>query len=115
MVSTVKYKQQGEIDLHKALESGMTMLAASGGKNILPPQEQDFETKEGITGLKGYGTFSRIDPLKKTSVKIYYEVLYFSQEGGLQQITILHEEGDKYANELSDRVLRSVELKKVSE
>jgi len=37
--------------------------------------------------------------------------LLFSQEGGLQQILILHQEGDKYANEISERVLSSVELK----
>jgi hypothetical protein len=38
----------------------------------------------------------------------------FSQDGGLQQIMIVHEEGDKYANEISDRILSSVELKKVN-
>jgi hypothetical protein len=37
----------------------------------------------------------------------------FSQ-GGLQQIMIFHEEGDTYANEISDRVLSSVELIQVS-
>jgi hypothetical protein len=43
-------------------------------------------------------------------VKSCYEVVLFSQEGGLQQIMIFHEEGDTYANEISDRVLSSVEL-----
>jgi hypothetical protein len=37
----------------------------------------------------------------------------FSQEG-LQQIMIFHEEGDTYANEISDRVLSSVELIQVN-
>jgi hypothetical protein len=36
--------------------------------------------------------------------------LIFSQEGGLQQIIIVHEEGDQYANEISDKILNSVEL-----
>jgi hypothetical protein len=40
--------------------------------------------------------------------------LLFSQNGGLQQIMILHQEGDKYANKISDRILQSVELKKVN-
>lgn len=115
MVSTIKYKQQGQIDLHKALENTVTMFEAGGGKNILPPEEADFETREGITGLKGYGTFSRIDPIKKTSVKIYYEILYFGQENGLQQIVVFHEEGDTYGKDLSDRIFKSVELKKVNE
>jgi hypothetical protein len=73
-------------------------------------KQEDFETKEGIKGIKGYGTFSKINELTKSSTKIYYEILLFSQSGGLQQIIILHEEGDKYANEISDRILTSVEL-----
>jgi hypothetical protein len=40
--------------------------------------------------------------------------LLFGQDGGLQQIMIFHEEGDSYANQISDRVLSSVELKQVS-
>jgi hypothetical protein len=45
---------------------------------------------------------------------LHYEVVLFSQEGGLQQIRIFHEEGDTYANEISDRVLSSAELIQVS-
>jgi len=41
--------------------------------------------------------------------------LLFSQEGGLQQIVIVHQEGDKYANQISERILNSVELKKVAQ
>jgi hypothetical protein len=77
-------------------------------------KQEDFQTNNGITGKKGYGTFSRIDSNSQTSSKIYYEILLFGQEGGLQQILILHEEGDKYAIELSDRILNSVELKSAS-
>jgi hypothetical protein len=45
---------------------------------------------------------------------LYYEALLFSQEGGLQQILLLHEEGDTYANQISERVLNSVELKQAT-
>jgi hypothetical protein len=76
-------------------------------------KQEDFETEEGVSGLKSYGTFSRFNIDSKDSEKLYYEVL-FSQEGGLQQIMIFHEEGDTYANEISDRVLSSVELIQVS-
>ena len=64
--------------------------------------------------MKAYGTFSSIDGLTKSSTKFYYEVLLFHQDGGLQQIVIIHEEGDIYANQISERILNSVELKKVS-
>ncbi|PKB16842.1 hypothetical protein [Flavobacterium sp. 5] len=113
MVSTIKYKQQGTIDLSKGIEGSLKVLETQGAQNMIV-KEEDFQTNKGITGKKGYGTFSRIDSNTQTSSKIYYEILLFGQEGGLQQILILHEEGDKYATELSDRILNSVELKSAS-
>ncbi|MNY81311.1 hypothetical protein D3C86_2228080 [compost metagenome] len=55
-----------------------------------------------------------INPLTKSSTKVYYEILLFKQEQGLQQIIISHEEGDSYGNTITDRILNSVELKKAS-
>jgi hypothetical protein len=113
MVSTLKYKAEGEIVLSKSLDSALQALESQGAQNVIVKQE-DFETEEGIKGLKGFGAFSKIDADKQTSTKLYYEILLFSQESGLQQILIFHEEGDKYAKEISERVLNSVELKLVS-
>ncbi|PWA06887.1 hypothetical protein [Flavobacterium psychrotolerans] len=114
ILSTIKYKKEGEIDLSKSMESSLQVLESQGAQNMIVKKE-DFETKEGVKGMKGFGTFSRIDGINKTSTKLYYEILLFSQEGGLQQILFLHEEGDKYANQISERILNSVELKKASE
>jgi len=114
MVSTINYKQQTQIDLNKGLEGAIKMIELQGGQNMIVKQE-DFDTKLGVKGVKGYGTFSKINDLTQTSIKIYYEILLFSQNGGLQQIMILHEEGDKYANEITERILNSVELKSANE
>ncbi|WP_035669186.1 hypothetical protein [Flavobacterium sp. 83] len=113
MVSTLKYKKETEIDLKKSMDGALQSLEAQGAQNMIVKQE-DFETKEGIKGLKAYGTFQKIDGDKQNSVKMYYEALLFSQEGGLQQILLFHEEGDNYANSISERVLSSVELKQAS-
>ena len=113
MVSTIKYKQEGALDLSKAIESSLKVLETQGAQNMIV-KEEDFQTNNGITGKKGYGTFSRIDSNTQTSSKLYYEIVLFGQAGGLQQIMILHEEGDKYAIELSERILNSVELKTTS-
>jgi hypothetical protein len=113
MVSTMKYKKEGALDLSKAIESSLKVLETQGAQNMIV-KEEDFQTNNGVTGKKGYGTFSRIDGESQTSSKIYYEILLFGQEGGLQQIMILHEEGDRYATELTDRILNSVQLKTVS-
>jgi len=109
MVSTLHFKQETQIDLAKSLDGALQAMEAQGAQNMIVKQE-DFETKEGIKGIKGYGTFSQIDGKNQSSTKLYYEVLIFSQEGGLQQIMIVHEEGDQYANQISERILSSVEL-----
>lgn len=114
MVSTYKYKQDSvSVDLKKSMEVTLQALESQGAQNMVVKQE-DFETPEGVSGLKGYGTFSRINATTSSSEKLYYELLLFGQDGGLQQIMIFHEEGDAYANQISDRVLSSVELKKVT-
>ncbi|WP_367772594.1 hypothetical protein AB3G33_03405 [Flavobacterium sp. WC2421] len=114
MVSTYKYKQDStSVDLKKSMEGTIQALESQGAQNMIVKQE-DFQTPEGISGLKGYGTFTRINEATKSSEKLYYELLLFGQDGGLQQIMIFHEEGDSYANQISDRVLSSVELKQVS-
>lgn len=120
MISTFQYKQdpnagenkeQSPIDLSKSLDGTLQAIESGGAQNMIVKQEE-FETGQGIRGIKGYGTFSKIDGEKKSSTKLYYEVLLFSQNGGLQQIMIIHEEGDNYANQISDRILNSVELQK---
>ncbi|TDO98436.1 hypothetical protein [Flavobacterium sp. 245] len=112
-VSTSKFKTPTEIDLAKTLEGSLKIIEAQGGQNIIVKQE-DYQTNEGVQGLKGYGTMTVINPLTKSSTKVYYEILLFKQEQGLQQIIISHEEGDSYGNTITDRILNSVELKKAS-
>lgn len=112
-VSTAKFKQATEIDLSKALEGSLKVMEAQGAQNIIVKQE-DFQTNEGIQGVKGYGTMSVLNPQTKTSTKAYYEILLFKQDQGLQQIMILHEEGDTYANEITTRILNSVELQRAN-
>ncbi len=113
MVSTSKYKNPVEIDLAKTLEGALKIVEAQGGQNIIVKQE-DFQTNEGVQGLKGYGTMTILNPVDKTSAKAYYEILLFKQDQGLQQIMILHEEGDTYANDITTRILNSVELRKAN-
>jgi hypothetical protein len=109
LVSTIQYKKDTTVDLTKSLDVTLQTLETQGAQNMIVKQDA-FETEEGIKGVKGYGTFSRIDEENKNSTKYYYEALLFSQNGGLQQILLVHQEGDQYANEISDKILRSVEL-----
>ena len=110
MVSTSQFKQPTDIDLAKAMEGNLKIIEAQGGQNIIVKQE-DFETESGVQGLKGYGTMSMLNPLTKSSEKVYYEILYFKQNQGLQQIMIVFPEGDQYGSAIAERMLQSVELR----
>jgi hypothetical protein len=105
---TAKPKQETEYDLQKGLEG---TIDSFGGQNVVLKQEE-FQTKMGVSGLKGYGTMVLLDPVLKSSVKLYYEIILFKEDGGYQQVMIFHEEGDKYAEQISERVINSVEFKK---
>jgi len=110
-VSTAKTKQETDFDLKKGLQGAVNGF---GGQQ-LALSESEFQTKGGIEGLHGYGTFVKVDPILKQSVKAYFDILIFKEDGGFQQVIILHQEGDKYANQVADRIISSVELKKANE
>jgi hypothetical protein len=114
-LSTFKYKQEGEIDLNKVLDGSIQMMEARGAINILVKPEE-FSTPQGVNGIRGTGSLSMSNPLDKTkSEKMHYETLIFNQNGGLQQIIIMYENEDQYAEIIAKRVLNSVELTKINE
>lgn len=110
-ISTLQYKKETKVDLKTAVEATMQIFESQGAKNIIGDQGE-FTTREGISGMKGYGTFTILNPLDKKSYEMYYETIIFAQDGGLQQINIVQKQGDKYAKEIAERVLQSVELKR---
>jgi len=109
-VSTATFKQETQINLEQAAEGSLKVFETQGARNIIVKTE-DFDTQKGISGKKAYGTLVMIDKNNGKSTKLYYEILVFAQSNGLQQITIMHEEGDKYGKQIAERVLNSVELK----
>jgi hypothetical protein len=113
-VSTVTYKQETQIDLDKTAEGYLNVMEAQGAQNIIVKTE-DFDTQKGIAGKKAYGTMTVLNPVKGKSTKMYYELLLFSQNGGLQTILIMHREEDKYGQQIGERMLNSVELQTAQE
>lgn len=113
-INTTKLKKEIKVDLDQAAENSVNFFQTQGGTNIIFKTEE-FGTQKGITGRKSYGTMTMIDKVKNKSTKMYYEILVFAQSGGIQQITILHKEGDKYGDKILERVLNSVELQTTQE
>ncbi|HLA56468.1 MAG TPA: hypothetical protein VK623_10230 [Flavobacterium sp.] len=109
-LTTMRLKQQGDFDLKSGLTQGVRSL---GGQNLVFNQE-DFQTKDGAQGLKGFGTMDMFNPVLKNSSKVYYEMLVFKEDGGLQQITIIYQVGDTYGEQIAKRFVNSVEFKKAT-
>jgi hypothetical protein len=110
-ISTLHYKQETKIDLKTAIEGTLRIFESQGAKNMIGDQGE-FTTPEGVSGAKGYGTFTILNPIDKKSYEMYYETIIFAQDGGLQQINIIQNQDDKYAKEISERILKSVEFKR---
>ncbi|MBC7525788.1 MAG: hypothetical protein H7239_15290 [Flavobacterium sp.] len=113
-VATKKLKQLVEINLDQLAEETTKIMESQGAQNIIFKQE-DFQTNQGIAGKKAFGTLTMLDKIQKKSQKLYYEMLFFKQDGGIQQITVTYKEDDKYGAEISGRILNSVELKNATE
>ena len=108
-VSTITYKQPMQMDLDKTAENYLKIMESQGAQNIIVKTE-DFDTQKGITGKKAYGTMIVLNKIKGKSTKMYYELLLFGQDNGLQEILVMHRENDKYGQQIAERMLNSVEL-----
>ena len=98
------------MDLDKVAETSLKLFEQQGAINIIVKTE-DFDTQNGISGKKAFGTMTVIDKIRGKSTKMYYELLVFGQNGGLQQVTIMHKEDDKFGSQIAERVINSIELK----
>jgi hypothetical protein len=109
-VSTIKFKDTTDIKFETVLDGITKNWEKLGAQNMLFKQEE-FNTGKGVTGVKAYGTMTVFDKEEDESEKMYYEILLFKQDGGLQQITVAHREGDEYGEKIGKRIINSAELK----
>ncbi len=109
-VTTVQFQQQMNVDLEKAVEGAIKGMEAQGGKNITFKTDE-YETLGGVKGLKVYGELEGTHPLTKQEQKAEYSMLYFAEQGGYQQIVVVYTKDDRYAKDITERVINSVEIK----
>lgn len=111
MVSTVSYKQQVDIKLDMLFDDTAKQWEAMKVKDILVKQES-FSTADGAEGLRAFGSMIMPNPLSDDGVKYDYEILYFKQANGVQQVTMVYPTTDEYAPKVVDRIKNSVEFRK---
>lgn len=114
MVSTTKLNvpDSTQIDLNLAVDGGLQMLEKNNVRDIFVKREQ-FVTPNAAEGLKVYGTAAFPSILPDQYRKGNYVLLAFTAQNVLQQIILVWDAEDLYADAIMERVLNSVELKKV--
>ncbi|WP_456437964.1 BatD family protein [Psychroserpens sp.] len=99
-------------ELLAASEKFIERLESQGVKDITVKREQ-FITPNAAEGLKTYGSMRLEigDDLKPAS----YIIILFKSENIRQQIILQWRKNDDYANQMVERILNSIELKKAEE
>ena len=113
ITSTVfQNQQENAIDLEKVSEASIKTMESMGVKDILVLRDK-FVTPNGAEGLKTSGALKIPNPTGGF-VDANYVLLQFSNQSVLQQVVITYPD-DLYANQMVERIINSVELKKAEE
>ncbi|MCF8713805.1 hypothetical protein JM658_03110 [Joostella atrarenae] len=104
------YKKEADFDAKKAIDAALAKVEAAGAKNMIVKQE-DLVTPTGKKGNKVFGTLEIENPDDKKMKKSAYVILSFVENGGFQQIIMVYENGDSYAEDIVKRVTNSIDFK----
>ena len=109
-VSTIKFNQEQKLELESSLDMSLALLEKAGAKNLVVKRE-DFETENGIKGIKAYGDFHvQVSGNKLLKKKSSYELLLFAQENGLQEVLVVYKDDSRFSEAIKDRIINSIEL-----
>jgi len=113
--SSTLQQPQESLDITKAIEGNLKVIENKGARNILTHNEK-FVTPNGAEGVKTSGTMQY--PMEGTENYIdgnYVSLTFTDNRQVIQQIIITWKQNDSYSDEIVERILNSVELKKAEE
>jgi hypothetical protein len=108
--TSMTFTQSAEPELDKTIDDLIKNFERKGAKNITTKQEE-FTTLTGVKGIKTYGSGQFKVPDSDRTMKANYIILSFGGKGFQQQLLLTWEGNDVYAQEIVDRILRTVEVK----
>jgi cbb3-type cytochrome oxidase subunit 3 len=109
-VRSIKFSQEQKLELESSLDMSLALLEKAGAKNLVVKRD-DFETESGIKGIKAYGDFHvQVSENKVLKKKSSYELLLFAQENGLQEVLVVYQNDGRFAEDIKDRIINSIEL-----
>ncbi|MGB0280449.1 MAG: BatD family protein [Flavobacteriaceae bacterium] len=104
-----KSKEEQTIDLQQKVDKVIEYFDSMGATNIFQKQN-DYTTTSGIEGIVASGSFDWTKENGKSQRKTY-EVYHFTENKGFQQLQLVYDRDDRYAKELIERILGSVQFK----
>ena len=110
MTTSTTFAEANEPDFEKPIEQLLQSFEQQGARNIITKQEE-FVTQAGVQGLKTFGSGKFNVPESSDLIKGKYAILSFGGKGFMQQIVITWLDDDKYAEQIVERVLASVDVK----
>lgn len=99
----------GEFDPSGLIENVLDQLEEAGARNIIT-KEETFTTLSGAEGIRIFGTLQMKHPDKEEYLAKDYNFLSFAERAGIQQIVVIQSEADTYADEITERLLKSIEF-----
>jgi len=112
-LNQIRFTKKQEVDLNLVVEGIYYDLEKRGAYNIITKTEE-FETLGGVKGKKVFGSFSIENPITKKDIKKEYQIINFGR-GGFQQVIIFYDRDDEYGEKISNRILNSIEFKKLGQ
>ncbi|SDB60156.1 hypothetical protein SAMN03097699_2470 [Flavobacteriaceae bacterium MAR_2010_188] len=112
-VSTTKVsdKDTTAVDLEKVAEFKLRFLEKNGVKNIIAKNEK-FTTPNAQEGLKVFGTADFPTINEGVTEPGEYAILSFNAANVVQEVLLIWKDNDRYADEIMQRIINSIELKK---
>lgn len=102
--------QPVEPDIQKSVEGMLQKFEEAGTRNIITKTEE-FVTATGVKGLKVFGSGKFKVPTSKELLDGKYTIVLFGGKGFQQNVVMSWHDGDVYAEEIVERILRTLEVK----
>lgn len=115
VINTTAFKDSVAANNDVILNENLARFEKTVGAKGIIVKTDDFEIKDGFTGKRGYGSMTIFNPVKNEDQRMAYQMIVFSQKFGVQEIVLVYRDEDEKAKEIAERIINSIELRKLGE
>ena len=109
MVFTMPVPSGIDFNLNGTVDGIYNEMEKNGARNIIM-KDEEFTTATGQDGVKVFGSAVYKNPLLERDQTKEYLILNLFENGGFEQVTVIYNKGDEYAEEIANRIINSIEF-----